>query len=104
MVKKAEAAPPTAKAGLIEGSGVLECFRHDFKTKSINEWNDHCDDGDHFEMGSTACISCGEQIQFEGLPYVRFKPDGSKGIQLQCEDCSSAIKSSKVKMKKVVAE
>jgi hypothetical protein len=99
MVKKAQA---QATGGLLEGSGVFECFRHDFKTKSINEWNDHCDDGDHFEMGSTACISCGRVIEFEGHPYVRFKADGSKGLQLQCPDCTSAIKNSATLKMKVV--
>lgn len=90
MVKKAQA--QAATGGLLEGSGVFQCFRHDFETKSIAEWNEHCDDGDHFEEGNTVCIGCGERIEFTGLPYVPFKPDGSKGIMLQCDDCSQATR------------
>ena len=108
MVKKGDTTKSSTKAqaqtqaGLLEGSGIFQCFRHEFETRSIAEWNTHCSDGDHFEEGNTCCISCGERIEFSGLPFVPFKPDGSKGIQLQCDECSSAIKGKGVKITKAV--
>jgi hypothetical protein len=83
MVKKA------VQSSAIEGGGVLICFRHDYETRSIQEWNKHCDDGDHFEEGNTLCNVCGERIEFTGLPYHPFDANGSKNISLRCDDCDS---------------
>ena len=77
---------------IIEGGGIFKCSRHEFETESIDDWNDHCSDGDHFEEGNTVCTNCGERIEFSGLPYHPFKADGSKGIALQCDDCADAIR------------
>ena len=73
---------------MIEG-GDFECYMHDFKTRSIEEWNAHMmDTPGHSEEGTTACTRCGAIIEFSGLPYHPIKDDGSKGIALQCPDCS----------------
>lgn len=73
---------------MIEG-GDFECYIHDFKTRDIDEWNAHMmDTPGHSEEGTTACTRCGAIIEFSGLPYQPIKDDGSKGIALQCPDCS----------------
>lgn len=73
---------------MIEG-GDFECYIHDFKTRDIDEWNTHMmDTPGHSEEGTTACTRCGAIIEFSGLPYQPIKDDGSKGIALQCPDCS----------------
>ena len=83
---------------LLEG-GALRCSRHEFETKSVSEWNEHCSDGEHFENGSTACITCGEIVEYEALPFHPFV-NGSKNIVLQCDDCSKKTKGS-AKVKRV---
>ena len=73
---------------MLEG-GDFECYIHNFKTGSIDEWNAHCmESGEHTEEGSTACTGCGATIEFHNLPFQPIKGDGSKGIALQCPDCS----------------
>lgn len=80
--------------GMIEG-GDFECYIHDFKTRSIDEWNTHCMDSDeHTEEGTTRCTRCGATIEFHNLPYQPIKDDGSKGIALQCPDCSEKTQGS----------
>ena len=86
---------------IIEG-GAFICGRHDFETSSITEWNDHMDDGDHFEDGSTACIKCGELIEFNDLPYQPFDKTGSKNIQLRCPECEEKM-TGKARIRKVGA-
>ena len=78
---------------LIEGGNFI-CYRHDFETDTIDEWNAHCDDGDHFEAGTTLCKDCGETVVFTDLPFKKLGPDGSKGLSLHCEDCESKLKGS----------
>jgi hypothetical protein len=75
---------------IISGSGILECGRHDFKTTDVNQWNMHCSDGDHFEEGTTACKHCKKQIHFQRIPFHPYKPDGTKGIELDCNECRTA--------------
>jgi Fe2+ or Zn2+ uptake regulation protein len=88
---------------LVEG-GEFICYIHDFKTASIDEWNSHCFGNDeHTEQGSTACVICGEIIEFENLPFHKLSPSGSKNIQLKCDDCDVAtrgkVKTSKKELK-----
>ena len=78
---------------MIEG-GAFKCSRHNFETESIEAWNDHCDDGDHFEAGSVQCSKCRTVFQFDGLPFHRLDAGGSKNISLMCEDCESKTKGS----------
>ena len=72
----------------IEG-GDFQCYVHDFKTANIEEWNEHCmDTPGHTEEGTTACTRCGAIVEFHNLPFHPLQADGSKGIALQCPDCS----------------
>lgn len=74
---------------LIEGPG-FHCYLHDFDTNDVAEWNFHCTTAEgHYEMGTTICITCGNQIEFTNLPFHPLLPDGSKGIALKCEDCET---------------
>jgi hypothetical protein len=74
---------------LVEG-GNFQCYIHDYETANISDWNEHCLNTEgHTEEGTTTCTRCGVQVQFSGLPFHPIKEDGSKGIQLMCEDCSS---------------
>ena len=74
----------------VEG-GAFKCSRHDFETESIKEWNEHCKDNDaHTESGETLCVSCGEKVLFEDLPYHPIdERTGSKNISLRCEECEN---------------
>lgn len=74
---------------LIEG-GEFICYIHDFKTPSIDEWNNHCfGNPEHTEQGGTACIICGADVIFTDLPFHKLGPDGSKNISLKCEECEA---------------
>ena len=73
---------------MLEGGG-FQCYLHDFKTTSVDEWNAHCmESSEHTEEGTTACTRCGTIIEFSNLPFHPIKEDGSKGISLKCPDCS----------------
>jgi hypothetical protein len=74
----------------VEG-GAFKCAAHDFETESVKEWNDHCDgDPMHTEQGETLCVSCGDKVYFEDLPYHRInEKTGSKDISLKCEECDN---------------
>lgn len=73
----------------LEG-GPMRCHVHDFETTDMDQWNDHCDDGTHFEFGATACITCGTVIVLpsEGIPYQPFT-NGSKNYNMKCEACAA---------------
>ena len=87
---------------MIEG-GDFECYIHDYKTNKIDEWNAHCMESDeHTEEGTTACTRCGAVIEFHNLPFQPIKDDGSKGIALQCPDCSQKSQGSATITKKEV--
>lgn len=74
---------------IIEGA-PWTCDKHDFKTSVLEEWNDHCyGNPEHLEFGSTPCTSCKTIVEFEGLPFAKLGPDGTKNISLKCEDCES---------------
>lgn len=75
---------------LVEG-GQFICSSTGFATPSIEGWNKHCleDCHIHTEEGSTICISCGESIQFSGIPFHKVTASGSKNIALRCDDCQS---------------
>lgn len=76
----------------VEG-GAFKCSSHDFETESIKEWNEHCKDNpSHTEMGETLCITCGDKIYFEGLPYHAIdERTGSKNISLRCDECNDKL-------------
>jgi formylmethanofuran dehydrogenase subunit E len=73
----------------VEG-GAFECSAEDFRTESVREWNEHCSKHDvHVENGETLCVSCGDKIYFEGLPYHPIdERSGSKNISLRCDECN----------------
>lgn len=74
---------------LLEGV-AFHCYVHDYETLSVEEWNNHCYGNDeHTEQGTTACTVCGVAVEFEGLPFHKLKPDGSKGISLKCDSCET---------------
>jgi hypothetical protein len=74
----------------IEG-GNFRCDPTGFKATTVKKWNEHAQEcGLHTESGETVCISCGRGIAYKHLPFRPLAPDGSKNIQLQCEDCMSA--------------
>ena len=52
-------------------------------------------------MGSGFCQGCGAVIEFSGLPFQPLGPDGSKNIQLRCDDCEGKRKTSGVKVSKL---
>lgn len=72
----------------IEG-GSWKCSATKFETSSLDEWNTHAleDCDKHLEFGETRCIVCGTVVLYEGLPFHKLAPDGSKGISLKCESC-----------------
>jgi DNA-directed RNA polymerase subunit RPC12/RpoP len=83
----------------VEG-GAFRCDAEDFQTESVKEWNEHCrNNPDHTESGATPCITCGQQITFEGLPYHPINEiTGSKNISLRCDECNGKfVESLKVK-------
>lgn len=83
---------------LIEG-GSFHCYIHDVDATSMTEWNAHCDDGTHFDEGTSTCIDCNTPIKFK-VPYVPYKEDGTKGVRekyaLRCEACSAKVGSAEV--------
>lgn len=83
---------------ILEG-GPFSCGTHDFVTEDPKEWNDHMNDGTHFEEGTSTCVDCNTPIGFR-VPYTPFREDGTKGIreiyQLRCEDCSSKVGTAEV--------
>ena len=90
----------------IEG-GNFRCFLHTdkkgnpFETSKIDDWNAHCTKAEgHTEMGSGFCQGCGEVIEFTDLPFQPLGPDGSKNIQLRCDDCEEKRNLSTIKVTK----
>ncbi len=79
--------------------GNFHCYIHDFETEDSAQWNDHMDDGTHFDEGTSTCVDCNAAIKFK-VPYAPFKEDGTKGIrekyQLRCGDCSSKVGTAEV--------
>lgn len=75
---------------LIEGGG-FRCDLHDFTTKDVEEWNEHCyGNPEHTESGTTICVDCGTPLAFSGLPFHKINPvSGSKDISLKCEECEA---------------
>jgi hypothetical protein len=75
---------------LVEGSGEFTCRTHDFKTRDLQKFNEHCNDGNHTDQGNTVCTVCGKRFEFKDLPYKPQDPlTGFKGIALKCENCES---------------
>lgn len=74
----------------VEG-GAFKCSGQDFETESVAEWNKHCQEHTvHTESGETRCITCGDKVFFEGLPFHPIdEKTGSKNIALRCEDCDN---------------
>ena len=69
----------------IEG-GSFQCFRHNFRTDTIDAWNEHMSDEPHTDITDTVCIECGTRFSRE-IPYQAIQPDGSKNISLKCDEC-----------------
>jgi hypothetical protein len=91
---------------MVEG-GEFVCYKDGYKTDNIEEWNEHCstieDDGSGnthiIDEGTTSCIVCGDLIEFQ-IPFRPKKADGSKDIQLRCNECEEAATKG-VKVKKI---
>lgn len=90
----------------VEG-GNFKCFIHGtkggkpFEADTIDAWNKHCTTTEgHTEMGSGFCQGCGEVIEFTDLPFQPLGPDGSKNIQLRCDDCEEKRNLSSIKVTK----
>lgn len=88
--------PRDIRPALMEGGGH-KCVKDDFYTDDENEWEAHCSAIDpetnqtHVtESGAAPCIICGIEVEYENLPFPRFK-EGRKIIQVTCEDCSTKI-------------
>ena len=81
---------------LVEGGG-WRCYTHDFDTKSVDKWNKHCDDGEHFEYGTTYCRGCKCIIYLgdDGIPFVPYV-NGAKNYPVKCPDCDTSSKFTKV--------
>ncbi len=76
---------------VLEGT-PFHCSIHDVTANSIEEWNSHCyGNPEHTDQGETACITCGVKIIFTDLPWHKLANDGSKNIQLRCEDCEQKM-------------
>lgn len=76
---------------LVEGGDFI-CYKDNFRTSNIDEWNKHCsrEEGDSThvtEEGTTHCTICAVAVEFKELPFHPLKADGSKGIALKCESC-----------------
>lgn len=72
---------------LVEG-GEFQCYLHDYKTASVEDWNQHCSNEEgHTEQGTAVCTHCGTAFEFKDLPYHPIDASGSKNILLKCEDC-----------------
>lgn len=75
----------------VEG-GEFQCYIHNFRTANIDDWNNHCTNEEgHYEQGHTACITCGERIEFTDLPFHPIV-NGLKNIQLRCDDCDTKMR------------
>ena len=86
---------------LVEG-GSFKCYLHDFESKTVKGWNEHCLSKPHFESGSTGCANCSETIEFSNLPFHPLDAGGSKNIRLVCDDCNKKQNGDVVMTKKVV--
>jgi hypothetical protein len=71
--------------------GDFNCTRHDFKTGSIDKWNEHITKTKHIDITETHCIECGTPFTAEILAQPILK-DGSKGISLMCPKCEKKSK------------
>lgn len=66
----------------------FHCNIHDdFETYDVNEWNDHCEQTGHLMSGSTVCIDCGTEIEFNDKPFKRITPTGHN-LNYRCEGCT----------------
>ena len=74
----------------IEG-GAFECFKHDFKTNNVQEWDEHCYENEH-TLTVKCCPDCGcTQDKKISYPknFVEKSHQGKEVFQLKCEDCSA---------------
>ena len=82
----------------LEG-GTFICYRHDFETDSVKEWDEHCYEEDHTLDIVQQCPECKEWNVNHEFPYPqRFvershanNPD-DKVIVLKCENCGDLNK------------
>ena len=72
------------EGGPLKCSLLPEC--KDFETWDIEEWNQHHQDGRHYDITSTLCISCGNRINAQ-IPYKDLDQGGSKNISMKCKTC-----------------
>jgi hypothetical protein len=73
-------------AGLIEGSGKLECtdasHEDPFITYDLAEFEEHLKSGSHVKHGFEPCAICEKEVKMEGHPY------GKKPV---CDECKADI-------------
>lgn len=69
---------------IIDG-GSFKCSNHDtiFETTDPAVWEQHLNDGEHLESGSTNCAICGNPTTFVD------KPIGKKAV---CDKCKEDLK------------
>jgi hypothetical protein len=78
---------PSGTADLIEG-GSYKCFIHPtddgkpYETESTSEWDKHCIDTGHKQIGTAPCIYCGKKVEGEFKYKGRDKPVGAV-----CDEC-----------------
>ena len=71
---------------IVEGSGTFICtndsHKEEFRTKSLNKFNDHLKEKGHTVSGSAPCAICETEVSFKDLP------SGKKPV---CKDCKREL-------------
>lgn len=78
----------------IEG-GEFNCYRHDFHTINVQQWDEHCNTSGHKLTVSQICEDCGKTIE-EVIPYpARYVEKAHGGgvspIKVECPTCSQKV-------------
>lgn len=71
---------------MIEG-GEFICYRHEFSTEDIEEWNNHCIKNGHTISGVAPCVNCGVAVQFYKIPFIKIGQNPPLQIHIKCEVC-----------------
>lgn len=78
----------------IEG-GEFNCYRHDFHTSNVQQWDEHCNTTGHTLTVEQLCADCSEPIK-KVIPYPkRYVEKAHTGnaspISLECPKCSQKV-------------
>lgn len=76
----------------IEG-GTFICYRHDFESDDVKEWDQHCFEEGHTIDATQQCKQCGEWNEIKEYPYperfveLSHANTGKDVLVLKCSKC-----------------